>query len=136
VDKVVLADGQEKVTKPTVVGRNVVKPEVSATIKDFMQQVVQTNHTVYGMKAEPANYSIGGKTGTAQISRPEGGYYEDKYNGMFMGFVGGDSPEYVIIIRVNEPGIPGYAGSRAAGPIFTSISQMLINNFAVSPKSS
>lgn len=136
VDKVVQADGQEKVTKPTVVGQNVVNPGVSANIKDFMQQVVQTNHTVYGMQTVPANYSIGGKTGTAQISRPEGGYYENKYNGMFMGFVGGDKPEYVVIIRVNEPGIPGYAGSRAAGPIFTSISQMLINNFAVSPKSS
>lgn len=136
VDKVVMADGQEKVTKPTVVGQNVVNPNVSATIKDFMQQVVQTNHTVYGMQTVPANYSIGGKTGTAQISRPEGGYYENKYNGMFMGFVGGDKPEYVVIIRVNEPGIPGYAGSRAAGPVFTSISQMLINNFAVSPKSS
>lgn len=135
VDKVTLPDGEEKVTQPEVVQKDVVSPAVSATIKDFMQQVVQTNHTVYGMKTVPANYSIGGKTGTAQITRPEGGYYEDKYNGMFMGFVGGDKPEYVIIVRVNEPGIPGYAGSRAAGPIFTAASQMLINNFAVSPKS-
>lgn len=135
VDKVVLPDGEEKVTQPEVVRRDVVSPAVSGTIKDFMQQVVQTNHTVYGMATVPANYSIGGKTGTAQITRPEGGYYEDKYNGMFMGFVGGDKPEYVVIIRVNEPGIPGYAGSRAAGPIFTATMQMLINNFAVQPKS-
>jgi len=135
VDKVVMADGHEQVTKPEVIQKNVVSPAVSATIKDFMQQVIQTNHTVYGMKTVPSNYSIGGKTGTAQISRPEGGYYEDKYNGMFMGFVGGDKPEYVVIIRVNEPGIPGYAGSRAAGPIFTATTEMLINNFAVSPKS-
>lgn len=136
VDKVILPDGTEKVTQPEVVRSDVVSPAVSGTIRDFMQQVVQTNHTVYSMPTVPANYSIGGKTGTAQITRPEGGYYEDKYNGMFMGFVGGDKPEYVVIIRVNEPGIPGYAGSRAAGPIFTSTMNMLINNFAVSPKSS
>ncbi len=135
VDKVIMADGEEKVTKPEVLGRNVVSPAVSGTIKDFMQQVVQTNHLVYGMQTVPANYMIGGKTGTAQITRPEGGYYENKYNGMFMGFVGGDQPQYVVIVRVNEPGIPGYAGSRAAGPVFTAISQMLINNFAVQPKS-
>jgi len=135
VDKVISADGEEKVSKPEVLGRDVVSPQVSATIRDFMQQVVQTNHTVYGMATVPSNYMIGGKTGTAQITRPEGGYYENKYNGMFMGFVGGDQPEYVVIVRVNEPGIAGYAGSRAAGPVFTAISQMLINNFAVSPKS-
>lgn len=136
VDKVVQSDGKDAVTQPEVVRRDVVSPAVSGTIRDFMQQVVQTNHLVYGMQTVPANYSIGGKTGTAQITRPEGGYYEDKYNGMFMGFVGGDKPEYVIIVRVNEPGIPGYAGSRAAGPIFTAATQMLINNFAVAPKSS
>lgn len=135
VDKVILPDGAERETKPQVLANNVVSGSVSATIKDYMEQVVKANYTVYGMKSVPANYSIGGKTGTAQITRPEGGYYEDKYNGMFMGFVGGDKPEYVVIVRVNEPGIPGYAGSRAAGPVFTGISQMLINNFAVSPKS-
>lgn len=136
VDKVVNASGEETVTQPKALASNVVSPAVSATITDFMQQVVQTNHTVYGMATVPANYKLGGKTGTAQITRPEGGYYEDKYNGMFMGFVGGDKPEYVIIVRVNEPGIPGYAGSRAAGPIYTAATQMLINNFAVTPKSS
>lgn len=136
VDKVVNADGQKSVTQPKVLAKNVVSPAVSATITDFMQQVVQTNHTVYGMPSVPSNYMLGGKTGTAQITRPEGGYYEDKYNGMFMGFIGGDKPEYVIIVRVNEPGIPGYAGSRAAGPIYTAATQMLINNFALTPKSS
>lgn len=135
VDKVVLPDGQERETKPQVIRKDVVSPAVAANIKDFMQQVIQANFRVYGMKAVPGNYSIGGKTGTAQITRPEGGYYENKYNGMFMGFVGGDKPEYVIIVRVNEPGIPGYAGSKAAGPIFAATQEMLINNFAVSPKS-
>lgn len=87
------------------------------------------------MKQLRSNYSIGGKTGTAQIARPEGGYYEDRFNGMFMGFVGGDKPEYVIVVRVNDPRIAGYAGSQAAAPIFSSTVDMLINNFAVSPRS-
>ena len=52
-----------------------------------------------------------------------------------MGFVGGDAPEYVIVVRVNEPGIKGYAGSRAAAPIFTNLTNMLINNFNVTPRS-
>lgn len=127
-------DGSRTVVEPKVVRDNVVNQEVSKTIVSFMEEVVKANYTVYGMRSLRTQYSIGGKTGTAQITRPEGGYYEDRYNGMFMGFVGGKKPQYVIIVRVNDPKIPGYAGSRAAGPIFTDTIDMLINNFAVTPK--
>jgi len=78
---------------------------------------------------------VGGKTGTAQIAKPGGGYYEDRYNGSFTGFVGGDKPQYVVVVRVNEPHVPGYAGSKAAGPIFSATANMLIDNFGVLPKS-
>ncbi len=135
VDKTISADGKETKTGPVIVAKNVVNQKTSKTIRQFMQEVVNTNYSVYGMKQLQPNYIVGGKTGTAQITRPEGGYYEDRFNGMFMGFVGGDKPQYVIIIRVNEPQIAGYAGSRAAGPIFSDTLNMLINNFAVTPKS-
>jgi cell division protein FtsI (penicillin-binding protein 3) len=52
----------------------------------------------------PSEYIVGGKTGTAQIADPSGGYYGDKYNGTYMGFVGGDKPQYVIVVRVNSRG--------------------------------
>jgi cell division protein FtsI/penicillin-binding protein 2 len=63
-----------------------------------------------------------------------GGYYEDRFNGTYLGFVGGDRPQYVISVRVNEPKISGYAGAKAAAPIFASVSNMLIDNFGVNPK--
>ena len=53
---------------------------------------------------------------------------------MYMGFVGGDKAEYVVVVRVNEPRIPGYAGSKAAAPIFAETSNMLIDKFGVTPK--
>src|SRR4029079_8753820 len=83
----------------------------------------------------PANYSVGGKTGTAEIADPNGGYYGDRFNGTYMGFVGGDKPQYVISVRVSEPHNGGYAGSTAAQPIFAALAPMLINNFNVTPKS-
>lgn len=135
VDKTVNAEGIEKDNKPVIVKKNVVSPSVSKSMVGFMEDVVTKNYQLYRMKQLRPNYSIGGKTGTAQISKPEGGYYEDKFNGMFMGFVGGNQPEYVVVVRVNEPGIAGYAGSQAAAPIFSSTVDMLINNFAVSPRS-
>lgn len=129
-------DAKGKVTKkkPEILGRSVVSPRVSEDMIGLMEGVVNKNYAVYGMKKPDGRYSIGGKTGTAQITKPNGGYYDDRFNGTFMGFVGGDSPEYVIVVRVNEPGIPGYAGSKAAAPIFVGITDMLINNFNVAQK--
>jgi cell division protein FtsI (penicillin-binding protein 3) len=82
----------------------------------------------------PSNYSVGGKTGTPEIADPNGGYYMDRFNGTYMGYVGGNKPQYVIFIRVNVPKNVKYGGSGAAQPIFASVAHMLINNFNVTPK--
>lgn len=128
--------GQRHPKNPEVVRADVVKASVSQQMTDLMQNVVAKNYQSYGMSKPDPAYMIGGKTGTAQVPRPGdqgGGYYDDKFNGMFMGFVGGDTPQYVIVVRVNEPKIAGYAGSKAAAPIFGKLVNMLINNSNVSP---
>lgn len=134
VDKIIDANGNETVVQPEAVRQNVVKASVGKDVKEMMEGVVNRNYLVYGMDKLRPKYSIGGKTGTAQIANPAGGYFENKYNGTFSGFVGGDEVKYIVIARVNEPGIPGYAGSRAAGPIFAEMSDVLIDNFNVLPK--
>ena len=52
---------------------------------------------------------------------------------MFIGYVGAKKPKYVIIVLVNEPHIAAYAGAGAAAPIFGSITDMLIDNFGLTP---
>lgn len=120
-------EGEFVKNSPIIVKENVVSADTSDTLIQFMNNVINNNNT----SAVREGYQVGGKTGTAEIAKPGGGYYEDKFNGTYLGYVGGDSPEYVIMVRVNEPNIAGYAGSRAAGPIFSSISNMLIDNFSV-----
>lgn len=134
LDGTVDAAGKLQSQKPTVTQAGVVKPATSQTLKELMQYSFEKNYRGYGMANFPAGYAIGGKTGTAQIAKPTGGYYDDRFNGTFMGFVGGDNPQYVIVTRVNEPKIGGYAGSKAAAPIFSDLATMLINNFNVMPK--
>jgi stage V sporulation protein D (sporulation-specific penicillin-binding protein) len=136
VDKIVTSGGQEVVNKPKVVNNHVVSPEVSKQMQSLMEYVVQGHlKTGFSYLNFPSEYIVGGKTGTAQIADPKGGYYGDKYNGTYMGFVGGDKPQYVIVVRVNTPGVGGYAGSQAAQPLFADLAHMLINNFNVTPKS-
>lgn len=127
-------DGDLEPKAPKALRTDVVSPQVSKTVTEIMEYSFNKNYRVYGMSNLPAGYSIGGKTGTAQIAKPGGGYYEDKFNGTFMGFVGGNSPQYVIVTRVNEPKIAGYAGSKAAAPVFVDTVNMLINNSDVVPK--
>ncbi len=136
VDAVIDGSGKQIPKSPEVVSRQVVSGSVSKSLRQLMEYVVGKNHNIYGMPALPSSiYSIGGKTGTAQISKPGGGYYTDKFNGTFLGFVGGDAPQYVIVIRVNDPHVGTYAGAGAAAPIFSNLAMMLINNSEVTPKS-
>jgi len=108
-----------------------VKPQVSKDMQRLLEYVVDKHYL-----RPPFNqqvYSVGGKTGTAQIEK-DGKYLEHDFNGTYVGFVGGDQPQYVIFVRVNTPKIGGYAGSGAAQPIFGSLGHMLIDNFGVTPK--
>ena len=123
-------DYEEK--EPVVVNSDVVSPKVSNRLVGFMENAIAGNNLIKKVLRE--GYTIGGKTGTAEVARPEGGYYEDRFNGTYVGFVGGDKPEYVIISRVNEPGIGGYAGTTAAAPVFIDVTNMLIDNFSVQAK--
>lgn len=132
LERVVDASGQAEVKKPEVIRSGVVKPEVGKELKAMLEYAVA--HHSFKQKF-PDNFSVGGKTGTAQIANPAGGYYEDRFNGTYLGFVGGDKVQYVIAVRVNEPKVGKYAGSGAAQPIFGDLAQMLINDFNVTPKS-
>lgn len=131
VDKITDEQGRVDQKKPQRLRESVVSPDVSSQMRNYLTYVVEKNNR----PAARAGYSVGGKTGTAQIAKPGGGYYDDRYNGTYVGFVGGDMPKYVIFVRVTEPKIGGYAGARAAAPLFANISNMLINNFGVTPKS-
>ncbi len=122
---------QLKYPAPPIVRKDVVSVAVSQQVQQMMEATVNRN---VGPHVFPANYIVGGKTGTAQIAKPGGGYYDDQFNGTYIGFVGGNQPQYVIVVRVNKPHIRGYAGHDAAQPIFVSLAQNLINNSEVNPK--
>ncbi len=124
--------GVTTINKPKVWKYGVIKPTTSAQLAQIMEEVVHDNYVFYSMSKPQAGYIIGGKTGTAQIAAPGGGYYADKFNGTFVGFVGVKTPQYVIMVEVNQPNLPEnsvdtYAGAGAAAPIFGGVVNLLIN---------
>ena len=136
VDQTVAANGQVTKTAPQVLKKNVVSAQVSQDMIPLMEYVVQQHLSAgFPYLNFPSNYIVGGKTGTAQIADPKGGYYGDKYNGSYAGFVGGDTVQYVVIVFNTQPDVAGYAGSYGGQPVFADLAHMLINGGYVTPKS-
>lgn len=135
VDQVISPSGKVTVNKPKILERNVVSPKVGQELMPLMENVVTTYlHEGFGFMSFSPNYLVGGKTGTAQVAQPTGGYYSNIYNGTYIGFVGGDKPQYMIVVFNIKPNVPGYAGSLGGQPVFAGIAHMLINDGYVTPK--
>jgi cell division protein FtsI (penicillin-binding protein 3) len=117
----------ENSSQSMVLKKGIIRSELSPVLRGMHENSVAKNYTFL----KRPGYRIGGKTGTAQIPKPEGGYYDDRFNGTYVGYVGGESPEYVIMVRIDEPKIGGYAGRAAAAPLFGKAADMLIGNYAV-----
>jgi cell division protein FtsI/penicillin-binding protein 2 len=86
-------------------------------------------------KAEVANikgYSIAGKTGTAQVPDLVRGGYTDRVIDTYVGFGPTIDPQFIILIKINEPEGAPLAGTTVV-PAFRAIAQFLLNYYNVSP---
>ncbi len=124
-------DGRDQIVEPVTKSTDVISDNTSNDMRNLLEKVLDGNIPA----AKRSGYQVGGKTGTAEFINSETGkYYTDRHNGTYTGFVGGDKAEYVIVVLVREPKIPGNAGYTAAAPLFRDISNMLLDNFGVTPK--
>ncbi len=119
-----------KENKPQVI-RKVISASTSHKIRKMLEKVVEEGT---GTKAKVEGYSIGGKTGTAQIPAPDGsGYLEDEHIASFMGFAPVGSPQIAGIVIIKEPtGV--YWGGEIAAPVFGRIIKRVMAYLNVSPE--
>jgi len=88
--------------------QQVISPELSDTLQQLMVHVVDEGPN-YAAETKIDGYVVGGKTGTAQIwDAKSGGWLPDTYNHTFVGFVGNDKPEAIILVRIHDtiPRVP------------------------------
>lgn len=112
--------------------RQTIKPETSAQ----MRQMLQTARASFWVgKGDKPGYMIGGKTGTGETV-VNGSYTKSETIGTYLGFGGATRPEYVIMIRVAAPGKGlDLQGSLHAAPIFTDMSNWMIEYMKLAPRS-
>jgi cell division protein FtsI (penicillin-binding protein 3) len=132
IDGTIDASGKVSKKQPIVTAKNIIK---RGTLEQFLPVMrYSVEHHNFNPNFDLNKYTVGGKTGTAQIAKSGGGYRDDAYNGTYLGFVGGEEVQYVIVVFVKEPHVGTYAGVGAAQPIFSKLTHMLIDNSYVRPK--
>ena len=110
--------------------RNVIKSDVSAIIRGFLEEAVSRP---LGKNTFIPGYCVGGKTGTTQkyVNGAIGGTYIASFFGAFPC----DKPEYVILFIVDEPTAGSYYGSVAATPYAKKIFEGIIKYYNYKPVS-
>ncbi len=84
-------------------GEQVVSPEVSAATRAMLRQVVVRGTASFG---DVPGYEVGGKTGTADKPRENGGgYMEGKVIATFASVFPASDPRYVLVVSLDEPEI-------------------------------
>ncbi|MFC7703280.1 peptidoglycan D,D-transpeptidase FtsI family protein [Plastorhodobacter daqingensis] len=80
-------------------GERVISEQTSAIMRDMLRQVVTRGTASFG---DVPGYAVGGKTGSADKPRPEGGYYKDRVMATFAAFFPAHDPRYVLILTLDE----------------------------------
>ncbi len=122
VDEIHLPGGEIKQVEKAE-GNRIIQSETSKKVGAMLQSVVDNG---YGSKAKVEGFNIGGKTGTAQISNPEGGYYEDQFIHSFIGYAPIDDPRFVLMVKLDNPKARNYS-SDTATPVWGNIASYLLN---------
>ena len=90
----------------------VVKPETAITMRQMMEGVVLHGT---GSRAKVAGYTVGGKTGSAQIFDRAIHHYTHTYNGSFMGIAPVTNPAIVVVVTPERHPRRGRVRRRGGG---------------------
>ncbi|MFA6215929.1 MAG: penicillin-binding protein 2 [Patescibacteria group bacterium] len=127
VSEIIHPDGKKEEFGPQTV-RQVVDPKTATLLTGMLTSVVERG---YGKKAGVKGYYFAGKTGTAQVPAPGGGY-GGKTIHTFVGFGPVSNPQFVMLVKLNNPSGPRFAEDTIC-PLFHDIAAYLLNYYQIPP---
>src|SRR3989338_4889802 len=123
-------EGGEKLLEVQDRGNTILKTETSEEITRMLVTLVDT--ALFEGKQKLATHTIAGKTGTAQIPNPNGGYYDDKHLHTFMGYTPAYDPRFLVLIYTEDPKGVLYA-SQSVAPSALDTLKFLLSYYEVPP---
>ena len=118
---------------PSAPSRQVIDASTATQVSDILTQVVNVGTA---QRAAVGGYEVAAKTGTARKVQ-EGGGYEDeagnfRYVATVAGFFPAESPEFSMIVVLDEPTTDIFA-SKTAAPLFGELASWTLRHFQVRP---
>lgn len=129
-----LGNGGMRVS-PTFIANDRIRshPVVSAEAAEEVVRMMETVVTQGGAKAAAVpGYRVAGKTGTARANGP-GGYRTGHYNSLFVGLLPADSPRYVTVVIIRDPGGGKFFGGQVSAPVYGELMQDVVRLTGVAP---
>lgn len=121
--------GVKKMEYP--VGPQVITKETSDTISNMLITVVDKG--MQGGIHSMERYSIGAKTGTAQMAKENGGgYYDDKHLHSFFGYFPAHKPRFLVFLYIVDPKGVQFAAQSLLPPFFET-AKFMLNYYDVPP---
>lgn len=112
---------------PVAPTRRVVSPNVAEEMTTMLDEVVRVGT---GTAADLDPYTVAGKTGTALVPSPKGGYQPGHYVASFAGFVPAEKPHITGMVVIDDT--PDY-GAAASAPTFATIARDALQEMDVPP---
>jgi cell division protein FtsI/penicillin-binding protein 2 len=129
ISRIEHADGRIEEREPEKV-RQVLGEKASEDIGKMLRTVVTKGH---GKRADVPGYLVGGKTGTAQVAKSGSkGYEEGLTIGSFIGYAPIQDPQFVVLVKLDNPKNVEWAESSAA-PAFGEIMHFLLEYAKIPP---
>ncbi|NNE02466.1 MAG: transpeptidase family protein [Eudoraea sp.] len=111
-----------------VVNSSICSKETARKVQELLKNVVEKKHGT-GHRLYSRNFSMAGKTGTAQKNYVGKDPDKLRYISTFAGYFPAENPKYSCIVVIHEPDKSvGYYGADVSGPVFKSIAQKIYAN--------
>lgn len=114
VKEVRAADGKVTYRAETRAVRRVMSGEVARTVQQMLLAVVQHGTAT---RADLSSFDVAGKSGTARRTSANAGYTAGSYTASFVGLFPGNDPQYVVLVKLDNPKGAHYAGGEIAAPV-------------------
>ena len=109
-----------------VINPKICSQETINKVRAVMENVVKKGT---GSKLYSPNFSMAGKTGTAQVNYGKGKGEGMYYSSSFAGYFPADNPQYSCIVVIHKPSVnKGYYGADVSGPVFKRIAQKIFTD--------
>ncbi|WP_018780899.1 PASTA domain-containing penicillin-binding protein [Bacillus sp. 95MFCvi2.1] len=136
IDRIVdpLTNKVELEHKPEEVGQPVTK-ETAEQVRQLLERVV-TSPKGTGNAYKIDGYSVGGKTGTAQIPDGQGGYMTGKENYIFsfLGMAPMDDPQLIVYFAIKQPKLKDNEyGAQPLAEMFKSVTKNSLEYLKIKP---